>query len=194
MNNVDQGIHFIRQLQALGDLVIVVTFASGIVFTIVGTLLIPAAAKPMNSTSWFGRQVNPFDVVKFYIAGTLCIVLPFFADFSTGILYSQSATQWGQTNPFSYTTPSSNSGEDVYRFLIVTFCQTVGLIILAYVAFSIRKLGDQQQGKPFTFGKMIVLLLVAAAFLRPDLTVQLVAGIIPMLSPLVEIINGRQGY
>lgn len=193
-NNEEQAIHFIEQLQALGDLAVIIAYGAGVIFVILGTALIPAATKPMNSTSWFGRQVNSGDVVKTFSAGILLTVIPWMAGLSTGILFPDTYMgAWGESNPFSYTNPSAESGEDLYRMLFITFFQTFGLIMLIYTTMSVRKFGDQQSGKPFTVGKFIVLLLVSAAMLRPVITAELFAGIVPMLSPVAELLSGNEG-
>lgn len=193
-NNEQQAIHFIEQLHALGDLAVLFAYAAGVTFVALATILIPAAARPMNSSSWFGRQVNTGDVVKTYAVGILLTAIPWMAGFSAGVLFPDTNMgAWGESNPFSYTTPSAGAGADLYRLLVITFFQTVGLIMLIYTTMSMRKFGDQQSGKPFTAGKFVVLLLVSAALLRPVLTAELMAGIVPMLSPAAELISGNQG-
>lgn len=184
----DMAQHFIKQLRYLGDFIVIAAYAFGVIFIVMGTMLIPAAAQPMNSTSWFGRQITPQTVMAMYISGVLLIALMLTMDFGGGILIDGGFEAYGEHPLNWHQQDMGNTPVEVMRTLIMTIFRVIGVSIIVLAIMAIRKIPSPDTNSP-TPGSIMIRALTGFIMLIPDKASQGAANMLPFLTPVARMFN-----
>lgn len=182
-------VHLIIQIQALGQMVLIFSIALGIVLTICGVMLIPAAARPMNSTSWFGRQINPQMVATFFIAGAALVAIGHMIEFGGGVFMEGG---FGDENPLNWHQPSSSASEFVLMGqLYKTISRVIGLAFIVHSFSTIRFLygGQPSPNSTVSITGIAVKVAVGIGMMVPDRLAAFAASILPIFNPIANALN-----
>lgn len=175
--------NLLTQVAYLGDFIVILSYALGVISIVLGTMLIPAAARPMNSTSWFGRQINPQVVMAAYITGVLLIALPLSLNIGGGVLLDGGF----DSDPLSWTTASPSMSEaQVMSALITQLFRVIGLIIFVMAVYSIRTIPLPNHNGP-TPWQIITRMLAGLALMILPRIAEGAASVIPILAPFARI-------